>query len=179
VEDVFLAQNFFGTRLDASRHDAGRGLLLRGDGRGGFAAMAGPDSGLLIYGEQRGSAAGDFDGDGRVDLAVAQHGGETKLYHNTTARPGLRVRLEGPPGNPAGVGARLRLETKAGPGPVREIHAGSGYWSQDSAVPVMPGSREGARLRIRWPGDRVTTVDVPPDAAEVAVDFAGGVRRLR
>jgi hypothetical protein len=47
------------------------------------------------------------------------------------------------------------------------------------AAQVMPGSLEGARLWIRWPGGRVTTVDVSLNAAAVAVDFAGGVRRLR
>ena len=33
-EDVFLSQNFFGTDLETGRYDAGRGLWLRGDGRG-------------------------------------------------------------------------------------------------------------------------------------------------
>jgi hypothetical protein len=35
-EDLFLAQNFFGVEPETSRYDAGRGLLLRGDGTGGF-----------------------------------------------------------------------------------------------------------------------------------------------
>src|SRR6266545_2409746 len=34
---------------------------------------------------------------------------ETKLYHNVRARPGLRVWLKGPAGNPNGVGAQVRL----------------------------------------------------------------------
>jgi len=38
----------------------------------------------------------DFDGDGRLDLAVSQNAAETKLYKNVAARPGLRVRLKGP-----------------------------------------------------------------------------------
>ncbi|NJN36689.1 MAG: DUF4118 domain-containing protein [Nitrospiraceae bacterium] len=45
--------------LDMSRLDAGRGLWLRGDGRGGFAAVPGQESGLNVYGEQRGAAAAD------------------------------------------------------------------------------------------------------------------------
>ncbi|HXG48750.1 MAG TPA: VCBS repeat-containing protein, partial [Methylomirabilota bacterium] len=38
-EDVFLAQNFFATLPETPRYDGGTGLLLRGDGRGGFHAV--------------------------------------------------------------------------------------------------------------------------------------------
>jgi hypothetical protein len=86
-EDAFLSQNFFGTRAETSRHDTGRGLLLRGNGRGDFTAVPGQESGLQIYGEQRGAAAMDYDHDGRMDLVVTQVGGETKLYQNQTPRP--------------------------------------------------------------------------------------------
>ncbi len=176
-EDIFLSQNFFGTRPETSRYDAGRGLLLRGDGRGEFKAVPGQESGLLIYGEQRGAAAGDYDGDGRVDLAVAQFAEETRLYHNETARPGLRVRLQGPPGNPHGVGANVRLKAGDHLGPAREVHAGSGYWSQDSAVQVMSAPGASTELLIHWPGGRTVTVGLPPGATEVSVDTAGNLRR--
>ena len=76
-EDIFLSQNFFAVQPQASRHDAGRGLLLRGDGQGAFERIDGAQSGIKVYGEQRGSAAGDYDGDGRVDLAVTQNGAAT------------------------------------------------------------------------------------------------------
>lgn len=178
-EDVFLSQNFFATRADTSRYDAGRGLLLRGDGRGEFAAVPGQESGLLIYGEQRGAAACDYDQDGRVDLAVAQVDAETKLYRNLTARPGLRVRLQGPPGNPQGVGAMLRLQSGDRLGPAREVHAGAGYWSQDSAVQVLSATGTASGLWVRWPGGKVTTANVPAGAAEVAVGSDGTVRVSR
>jgi hypothetical protein len=109
-EDIFLAQNFFAFRVEEARLDAGRGLLLRGDGKGGFEPMPGQTSGIKAYGEQRGAAVADFDHDGRVDLAVTQNGAATKLFRNTHARPGLRVRLVGASGNPDGVGAMLRLK---------------------------------------------------------------------
>ena len=56
--------------------------------------MPGQESGVIVYGEGRGAAACDYDGDGRVDLAVSQNGAQTKLYHNVAGRPGLRVRLK-------------------------------------------------------------------------------------
>ena len=91
------------------RLDAGRGLWLRGTGGGKLEAVPGQKSGILVYGEQRGAALCDFNGDGRVDLAVSQNGAETKLYQNVLGKPGLRVRLNGPTGNPDGIGATLRL----------------------------------------------------------------------
>jgi VCBS repeat protein/ASPIC/UnbV protein len=81
-QDLFLAQNLFAVHPETSRFDAGRGLLLRGDGDGRFTAIPGQESGILIYGEQLRAAACDYDHDGRVDLAVMQTGGQTKLYRN-------------------------------------------------------------------------------------------------
>ena len=89
------------------------------------------------------------------------------------------VRLAGPPGNPNGVGAILRLRSGETFGPAHEIHAGSGYWSQDSVVAVMYGPKAAAQLSVRWPGGKPLTVDVPPEAREIEVDANGGVRRLK
>jgi enediyne biosynthesis protein E4 len=173
TEDIFLSQNFFAVDGDTSRYDAGRGLCLAGDGQGNFRPMPGQQSGVQVYGEQRGSALADFDRDGRVDLVVSQNGAETKLYRNTGAKPGLLVRLAGPAGNASGVGAVLRLISGKVTGPAREIHAGSGYWSQDSAVQVLCGPEQPTQLWVRWPGGKVTTTDLPAGAREIAVDVAG------
>jgi hypothetical protein len=149
-EDLFLAQNFSPTELGTPRFDAGRGLLLLGDGRGGFAPMPGQYSGIEIYGDQRGAAAADFDGDGRVDLAVGQNGAAIRLFRNRAASPGVRVRLLGGPGNPGGVGAQVRLRYSEGDGPTREVSAGSGYWSSNG-VPVLGLRGPPRSLEVRWP----------------------------
>jgi hypothetical protein len=172
-QDVFLSQNFFAVDGDTSRYDAGRGLLLAGDGKGAFRSVPGQESGVMVYGEQRGSAVSDYDGDGRVDLAVSQNGAATRLYRNATGKAGLRVRLAGPPGNPAGVGAVMRVVSGGQTGPVREVHAGSGYWSQDSAVQVLASPQAATQLQVRWPGGKATTTDLPRAAREVTIDVAG------
>ena len=178
AEDVFLAQNFFDVDPETSRYDGGRGLLLRGVGGGGFSPVPGEMSGIRIYGEQRGCAVADYDGDGRVDLCVAQNANETRLLRNVSGRPGLRVRLHGPTGNPAAIGASLRLKGATRSGPARELHAGGGYWSQDSLVAVLTLVEPPQALWIRWPGGHETTVAVPAGAREIQVDVRGDVRTV-
>src|SRR5258708_33034119 len=67
-EDLFLSQNFFASQAETPRCDAGRGLWLRGDGRGGFQAGAGQESGIPGYGEARRAAPCDFDDNGRGEV---------------------------------------------------------------------------------------------------------------
>ncbi|MBU6401098.1 MAG: VCBS repeat-containing protein, partial [Verrucomicrobia bacterium] len=178
-EDLILSQNFFAVRPEDNRLDAGRALWLKGDGQGGLQPVPAERSGIAVYGEQRGCAVSDFDGDGRLDLVISQNGDQTKVYHNVGARPGLRVRLEGPPGNPQGVGAALRLVWNQRRGPLREVQAGSGYWSQNSAVQLLGASTPPTGIWIRWPGGRVISAPIPAGAREIAVNPQGQVRRLR
>jgi hypothetical protein len=174
-EDVFISQNFFSSQIETPRNDAGRGLWLKGDGTGNLEPIPGQESGIKVYGEQRGAALGDYDQDGRVDLVVSQNGAETKLYHNVGAKPGLRVRLAGTKGNPSGIGAMVRLIYADRLGPARDIHAGSGYWSQDSSIQVMGLQEEATGIWVRWPGGEITKSDIPKSAAEITVFQDGTV----
>ncbi len=178
-EDLFLSQNFFAVEPETSRYDAGRSLWLRGDGRGGLQAVPGQESGLLVYGEQRGATAGDFDGDGRIDLVVTQNAAQTRLFRNLRGKPGLRVRLKGPPGNPFGFGAQMRLKSGDRLGPAREVHGGGGYWSQDSPVQVLTGGDGPLQVWVRWPGGKTFTVPVPSGAAEIRIGIDGNVLQLK
>ena len=60
----------------------------------------------------------------------------------------------------------MRVEYGGAKGPVREIHSGSGYLSQDGAVQVL-GTREApTAVWVRWPGGKEMSVK------------AGGAREL-
>ncbi|MFM7100293.1 MAG: CRTAC1 family protein, partial [Verrucomicrobiota bacterium] len=166
-EDVFLAQNWFSAQPLVQRNDAGRGLWLRGDGQGGFAADL--LSGVAAYGEQRGAALADFDEDGRVDLVVAQNAGPTTLWRNVRGRPGLRVRLAGTPGNPSAFGAQVRVRHGDRRGPIREIHGGGGYWSVDDPVAVLGSADQATAIEVRWPGGRTTEHPIAPGSREIRV----------
>lgn len=176
-EDLFLTQNFFEVQPQAVRCDAGRSVLLRGDGHGHFESVPGHVSGLTVYGEGRGVAVCDFDEDGRVDLAVGQNGGQTRLFHNTSGKPGLRVHVSGPPGNPDGAGVQLRAGSAGRSGPLREIHAGGGYWSQDAATQVLATPEPATSIWVRWPGGKTNSFDIPPGAREISIS-SNGVRVL-
>ena len=173
-EDVFLAQNFFGTDLETSRQDAGMGLVLLGDGRGGFRALRPRDSGIVIPGEQRGAAVSDFDGDGRPDLVVGQWSGPTRLFRNARGAAGVRVRLKGEAGNPSAVGAVVRLRFGDRYGPARAIQAGNGFWSQDSPTLTLAAPTTPAAVWVRWPGGREDERPWPEGAR--LVEIAAGRR---
>jgi enediyne biosynthesis protein E4 len=176
-EDLFLAQNFSPTATDVQRFDAGAGLLLLGDGRGGFKTLGVRQAGIDVLGDQRGAAAADYDADGRVDLAVSQNGGPTTLWHNRRAAPGIRVRLAGPPENPLAIGAQVRIVTATGSGPVRELHAGSSYWSMDAATTVL-AVPEGARgVWVRWPNGGAVTVPITRGQRDVVISSSSAAAR--
>jgi len=173
-EDLFLSQNFFEVRPEFPRLDAGRGLLLRGDGRGQFEVVPGQQSGIKAYGEQRGAAASDFNGDGAVDLAVTQNDFITRLYENQTSKSGLSIRLVGPPENRAGIGASLRLVYPDGSkGPRRTVQAGAGYWSQSSLTQVLGYSQFPAKIEVTWPDGGVTIVDVSEETLTYRIHYPG------
>ena len=168
-EDVFLSQNFFATDEDTPRYDAGRGLWLEGDGRGGFRAVPGQESGVAAHGDQRGAAAADIDGDGRLDFVLGINGGAARLFRGTGTSPGLRVRLAGPVGNRHGIGAVLRVVYANDMGPAREVRAGSGTGSHDDPVQILGLPGDPIAIEVRWPGGVVERVEVPPGAREVTV----------
>ena len=177
TEDLFLGQNFSPTEIGTPRFDAGASVVLLGDGTGAFRVLSVRSSGLAVLGDVRGAAAADFNGDGRVDLAVSQNGAATTLWRNVTGAAGVRIRADGGPDNPLGIGVQLRVVKAGKRGPVREIHAGSGYWSMDAATTVLAGATAGDSLWIRWPGGREQTVAVPPGAREMTVKAAAEAGR--
>lgn len=171
-EDVFLSQNTFAGRPKEPRLDGGRGLLLKGDGKGSFESVSGQKSGIKVYGQQRGAAFSDFNGDGRTDLVVTQNGAATVLYENQTEKRGLRIRLEGPLSNQTAIGASVRLVYLSGEkGPRREIQAGSGYWSQNSSTQILGMESEPAKIEIIWPDGRLQETGISKEKVEYIISY--------
>ncbi len=163
--DLALSQNLFRVDPESTRQDAGVGLLLAGDGTGRFRALGPAESGVRVAGEGRGLAIADADRDGRLDLLMGVHGGESRLWKNVMAQPGIRVRLR----NAAkAIGARIRWVKGTSKGPLMELRAGNGSGGQDSFTPVVTGVPDGAEIEVTLPAQPPRRW--PAKAPEITVD---------
>ena len=178
-QDLFIAQNFFATNPEYSRCDAGRGLLMLGDGHGGFEAIAASQSGVVAYGEQRACAVSDFNRDGRMDLAIGQNKAQTKLLLNNTGVAGIRVRLKGPTQNPAAVGAKVTLQITENHTLTKEVQSGSGYWAVNSSVLILPKLGRAHELTVAWPSGRAVNYKIPGDIRELQLQESGEATFLK
>ena len=175
IEDLFLAQNFFATNRGTHRYDAGRGLLLRGNGDGSFQSVPHTESGIAIYGEQRAAAVADFDHDGRPDLAVSQNGSATKLFRNNSTERSLRIRLQGSPPNPHAVGAQMRIVGDKQSSPLREIVLATGWLTAPASTQLMAMGEGQNTLHIRWPNGSETKTKIPATATEITIKASGEI----
>ncbi len=149
-EDILLSQNWFAYPLSTPRQDAGRALLLLGNGDGTFSPE--DNSGFKVYGEGRAVSVGDFTGDHQEEIAFAQHNGPTLVYRKLSGlNDGIYIQFDRPSD---AIGAVMRVVYSDGRlGPARIITAGSGYWSQHATSTTL-GLRDTSptAIEITWPG---------------------------
>jgi hypothetical protein len=79
----------------------------------------------------------------------------------------------GRPGNLDGIGTQIRAVAGERLGPIRELHAGGGYWSQDAAVQVLGAPGPPTGIWLRWPGGATNQFEVPAGAREISVSRDG------
>ena len=166
--DLLLAQNFFGPERETGRMDGGTGLLLRGDGKGGFVAVVGEESGLIMPDDATAATLVDVNQDGRPDVAVATHAGpiRTWLQVGHGAKP-FAVRFE----DGVSAGAQVVATLADGSTRLAELYAGEGYLGQSPAtVWLATGGQAVSSVAVRWPGG---VVQVFPVGEETSL----GVRR--
>jgi enediyne biosynthesis protein E4 len=160
-EDLFISQNNFLFPGYVPRSDAGRGLILKGDGTGNFTPLTGIESGIIIYGEQRGAAFSDFNRDGKTDIVVTQNQGETRFFVNQAEKKGITVKLKGSESNPDAIGSSVRLVYPDGSkGPKRWVLTASGYWSQNSKSQVLGYHEWPDQVEVIWPDGTRTSVAI-------------------
>jgi hypothetical protein len=114
---------------------------------------------LLVEKSSRGTAFGDYDDDGDVDVLVSVlDEGPLLLRNDTKGGHWITLRLEGTISNRSAIGAKVTVEA-AGRRHVSEVRSGGSYVSQnDTRVRVGLGPATAVdRVSIRWPNGKVET----------------------
>lgn len=120
--DVVISGNDYGTEVSVGRYDALNGLVLKGDGKGGFTPLTILQSGINIPGNGK-SLVKFSNKNGRCLLAAAQNRGAMKVFL-------LKENIQKISVQPGDVFAMLKLKN----GKIRkvELNYGAGFLSQSS-----------------------------------------------
>lgn len=163
--DLFVANGHVHDNIAAYdelvRH-AQQAQLFYNDGQGRFAdhsAELGPGLAAAYVG--RGSAFGDFDLDGDMDILLSSNGGRVALLRNEggNANNWLEVHLEGVQSNRHGIGAKVYIQVGS-QRQLRLVKAGSGFLSCSQIAPFFGLGKavKVDRLEVHWPSGRIQVV---------------------
>jgi hypothetical protein len=176
-KDIFVTRGHVEVMLPVRQGQVDQqNTVFRNLGGAKFAALT-AEAGLAAQPPKRhrGSAVGDLNGDGRMDVVVSAIGAPAEIWMNES--PGgnhwLEFQLEGTKSNRDAIGARIKVVTRAAT-QYNHVSFSFGYASS-SAGPVHFGlgpDKSADTVEIRWPsgvlqelknvaGDRVVRVKEP------------------
>jgi len=128
-EDALLVGNFYAPEVLSGRYDAFTGLLLKGDGTGGFKALSRQESGISITGDAKGLALLKAK-DNKTLLLAAQNNDSLLAYENNNESARI---IETRPTDCYAI-----ITNDKGIKSRRELYYGSGYLSQSSRSLILP-----------------------------------------
>jgi hypothetical protein len=156
--DIFIANGNFSSLLDALADEVKYRepiQLFRNLGNGTFdevADRAGLNNGPLE--SRRGTAFGDINNDGNLDVVVFNAAGPPSLFLNETRNANHRVlfHLIGTKSNRAAIGVRLTVYTSSMT-QVDEVRGGGGYNSTNDTRLHFGLGRDAvmSKVKVQWP----------------------------
>ena len=159
--DIFLANGHITSALESEYPQSSyhqRNQLFRNDGGRFHDVTAEAGDGLQIAKSSRGAIAGDYDGDGDVDVFVVNRNDMPSLLRNEGGNDNhwLEIRVEGTKSNRDGIGAKIRVVCD-GAAQIKEVRVGSSYLSSNSMWLSFGLGQfsEVQKLEIRWPSGGV------------------------
>jgi hypothetical protein len=122
--DVLIVGNDYGNEVFAGRLDALTGLVLIGDGKGGFHTMESEESGFIVRGDAK-ALARLFDSSGQEVFIATRNRDSLRVFEKVEAGRGHVI-------TPGPLDVRAILELADGTRTAVDLPYGSGYLSQSS-----------------------------------------------
>jgi len=134
------------------------------------------ETGIDSRDDNYGQVVADLDEDGWLDILVLGPNAPPRLWLNQCGDGDwLEVDLDGPDGNPDGIGARVELEAGAR-SMVREVSTARGMSQGPSRVHFTFTGEAATALVVRWPDGAETRIEDPPARRKVRVVHPDRVR---
>src|SRR5665213_2203352 len=181
-KDLFVTRGNVVAVWPKSAHFAQPNTVFRNLGTSGKWAALTSEAGFdAAIARHRGCAFGDFDGDGRIDIVATSMDLNAELWMNRSPNSGhwLDIALRGVKSNRDGIGARIRVETKAG---VQYNHQTSSVcYASSSLGPVHFGlgaATNVTKIEITWPSGIVQKLEnVAADRVILATEPSPGMKQ--
>ncbi len=151
-----------------------KNLLFRNLGDGTFAHVVSQTGGLALKKVSRGTAIGDYDNDGDLDILVTNCNQRPDLLQNTVGNRNnwIQIQVVGKQSNRSGIGAKLKIVTGTHV-QYREVQSGGSYLSfHDLRAHFGVGKAEQIELlEIRWPTGQIDrATQLPANQRFLAVE---------
>lgn len=159
LADLFIAKGNVDQMPGMATRDPNNLLMQNTDGTFREVSVV---AGVATMARSRGGALADFDGDGRLDLLVANRRAPLELYRNVSSSTGhwLRVRLLQSGGNRDAIGARITVEAGGHVQSVQHVIGGGHAGGQLLPRHFGLGNAQEAMVTVDWPDGTQTVQSV-------------------